>query len=60
MGAEVSYMATNIDSTAYDGCVRLGLVCGWAGEESDESASWDWLGDLCVGALSGYWGVVGA
>lgn len=60
MGVAISYMATDNDRSSYDGGVRAGVVCGWAIEELDESASFDWLDDICFGAVSGYWGVVGA
>ena len=53
-------MATDIDGLTYDGNIRAWLVCRRAFEKSDESASWDWTGDICAGPISGNRRLVGS
>ena len=52
-------MATNIDRIALNRRLRTRLVCRRTEEESDQSASWYWAGNLCFDMVSGYWRLVG-
>lgn len=60
MGVKIPYMATNSDRPSDDSCLCLGMAGRRILKTPDESAPWNWVGNIRFGSFPVHWRLVGS